>query len=53
MILSNEERTTYNHLLHQIEVVDASQRGRVLDQLRIFVEILKRSQEEENMELFL
>jgi hypothetical protein len=52
MILSKEERATYNHLLRQIEVVEASHRGRALGQLREFVEIIKSSQAEEIMELF-
>jgi hypothetical protein len=52
MLLSKEERTTYNHLLRQIEVVETSHRGRALEQLRVFVEIIKMSQSEEIMELF-
>ena len=53
MILSAEERKTYNIMLRDIEVADVAHRGRALDQFSVFVEILKRSQEEESVELFL
>ena len=53
MILSAEERKTYNIMLRDIEVADTAHRGRTLEQFRIFVEILKMSQEEESVELFL